>query len=114
MENLIFLLAKDPDNDCRDLIFHRDGNLRIRVICIDKEDYKINPDELQFFAMNDGKELMFETINYDFEDPAMIIDAIHWYANYIGNPDLEIEAELEDKEIHKDNVKSPPRRNHRK
>ncbi|MEO8795391.1 MAG: hypothetical protein ABI390_07965 [Daejeonella sp.] len=114
MEHSIFLLAKDPENDCHDLIFHRDGDLRVRVICVGDVEYKINPDELQFFAKNDGTELMFETIKYDFDDPGLIIEAIRWYANYIGNPNLEIEAEFENHQLHKGNVKSPPKRKHRK
>lgn len=96
MENPIFLLAKDPGNECRDMIFHRDGTLRIRVICLDGQLWSPNADELQLFANNKGEKLLFETIDYHPEDPGLIIEAIRWYANYIGNPEMEIEAELED------------------
>ena len=94
MENPIFLLAKDPENECRDLIFHRDGDLRIKVICMDEGDYDQKPDELQLFANNKGEKLLFETIYYHGDDPALVIEAIQWYAKYIGNPEMEIEAEL--------------------
>jgi hypothetical protein len=94
MENSIFLLAKDPDNACHDLIFHRDGTLRVKVVCLGKRKLKLNPEEIQFFAVNNGVELMFETVDYNEEDPALVIDAIRWYANYLGNPEMEIEAEM--------------------
>ena len=94
MEHPIFLLAKDPENECRNLIFHRDGDLRIRVICVDDANYEPKPDELQLFANNKGERLLFETIDYQDDDPALVIEAIQWYAKYIGNPEMEIEAEL--------------------
>ena len=94
MENSIFLLAKNPDNACHDLIFHRDGTLRVKVICINKTELNSNPKEIQFFANNEGTELMFETVEYNEEDPGLVIDAIRWYANYLGNPEMEIETEM--------------------
>ncbi|NEU07837.1 hypothetical protein GZH53_05890 [Flavihumibacter sp. R14] len=94
MKNPIFLLAKDPENECRDLIFHRDGTLRIKVICIDNGEYQPDPGELQLYANNQGEKLLFETIDYQPDDPALVIEAIQWYARYIGNPEMEIEAEL--------------------
>jgi hypothetical protein len=96
MENPIFLLAKDPDNECRDMIFHRDGTLRIRVYCLNNRQRESNPDELQLFANNKGEKLLFETVDYHPEDPGLVIEAIRWYAKYIGNPEMEIEAELEE------------------
>ena len=94
MENPVFLLAKDPQNECRDLIFHRDSGLRVKVICLDDQEFEENFDELQLFADNNGERLLFETVDYFPEDPGIIIEAIRWYANYIGNPEMEIEAEV--------------------
>jgi len=94
MENPVFLLAKDPQNECRDLIFHRDSNLRVKVICLDHEEFEENLNELQLFADNNGERLLFETVDYYPEEPGIIIEAIRWYANYIGNPKMEIEAEV--------------------
>ena len=94
MENPVFLLAKDPQNECRDLIFHRDSNLRVKVICLDDQEFEENQNELQLFADNNGERLLFETVEYYPEDPGIIIEAIRWYANYIGNPEMEIEAEV--------------------
>ena len=87
------MLAKDPDNDRHDLIFHRDGTLRVKVVHRNKKKLISEPDELQFFANDKGVDLMFETVDYIDEDPGLDIDAIRWYANYIGNPQMEIEAE---------------------
>jgi hypothetical protein len=93
MDNAIFLLVKDPNNPCRDIIRQRDGDLRILVFCLNEEDFDANPDELQFYANNNGTFLAFETSNYDGEDPVSIIEAIRWYADYIENPRMEILAE---------------------
>jgi len=94
MENAVFLLAKDPENECRDLIFQRDGDLRIKVVCLDERNFEPNPNELQLYANNNGERLLFETVDYQPDDPALVIEAIQWYAKYIGNPKMEIEAEL--------------------
>jgi len=95
MDSSIFMLAQDPGNECRDIIFQREGNFRVKVTCLDEHDWTPNPDELQLFADNNGEKLLFETVNFNSEDPSLIIEAIRWYANYIGNPKMEIEAELE-------------------
>jgi hypothetical protein len=95
MENPIFLLAKDQENECREIIFHRDSDLRIKVICPDNKDWHLNPDELQLYADNKGERLVFETIDFRPDEPGLVIEAIRWYAQYIGNPELEIEAEIE-------------------
>ncbi|HXH98766.1 MAG TPA: hypothetical protein VNI52_00745 [Sphingobacteriaceae bacterium] len=89
----VFLLLKDPDNPCRDIIYHRDGTLRIRVFCLSGENFNLDPEEIQFFADDNGEMLAFETASYHGEDPGLIIEAIRWYASYIQNPDLEILAD---------------------
>jgi len=93
MENDIFLLVKDVENICRDMIFHRDGTLRVGVFCPDEESFEPKPNELQFYGDNNGELLAFETRGYDMEEPGLIIEAIRWYANYLGNPEMEILAE---------------------
>lgn len=93
MEDSIFLLVKDPGNPCRDIIRQRDGNLRILVYCLDTENFEVDPDELQFYADNNGELLAFETDQYDGVDPIAIIEAIRWYADYVDNPKMEILAE---------------------
>lgn len=93
MHDSIFLLVKDPNDSCRDVIRERDGNLRILVYCLKNENFKAQPDELQFYGENNGSFLAFETSGYDGEDPLQIIEALRWYADYIGNPRMEILVE---------------------
>ena len=93
MGNSVFLLVKDPQNPCRDIIRHRDGDLRIHVYCLGKDDFEPNHDELQFYGNNRGELLAFESSRYDLKDPILIIEAIRWYADYIDNPRMEILAE---------------------
>lgn len=93
MENDIFLLVKDVENICRDMIFQRDGTLRICIFCIDEDNFEPKVTELQFYGDNNGELLAFETRGYDMEEPGLIIEAIRWYTNYLGNPEMEILAE---------------------
>ncbi len=89
----VFLLLKDPEIPCRDIIYHRDGTLRINVFCLPQEEFNPDPGEIQFFADDNGEMLAFETVNYNGEDPGLIIEAIRWYAQYLQNPGMEILAE---------------------
>ena len=93
MDQSIFLLVKDTQDPCRDVIRHRDGNLRIKVFCLDKDKFEPDPSELQFYGNNSGELLSFETSEYDGADPLLVIEAIRWYADYIDNPRMEILAE---------------------
>ena len=93
MMNDVFLLAKDVDNVCRDIIFHRGGSLRVRVFLLKEKNFFPIPHELQFYGDNNGELLAFETYGYNMEDPGLVIEAIHWYANYLDNPEMEIMAE---------------------
>jgi hypothetical protein len=93
MKNDIFLLAKDPENSCREVIFHRDGSLRMGVYCLDAENFEPKDSELEFYGKINGELLAFETIGYDMEEPGLIIQAIRWYAKYMEDPDMEILAE---------------------
>lgn len=93
MDQSIFLLVQDSNDECRDVIRHRDGDLRIRVYCLNKDKYEPDPSELQFYANDNGEILAFETSGYDGSDPLLVIEAIRWYADYIENPKMEILAE---------------------
>lgn len=94
MEQSIFLLAKDSQHPCREIIRQRDSSLRICVYCLGKDNFEPNDDELQFYGVNNGDILCFETSGYDGTDPLVIIEAIRWYADYIQNPRMEILAEI--------------------
>jgi hypothetical protein len=93
MDQSVFLLVKDSHNSCRDVIRHRDGDLRVHVYCLNDDDFEPNPDELQFYGNDNDKLLVFETSHYNGDDPLLVIEAIRWYADYIDNPRMEILAE---------------------
>lgn len=93
MDQSIFLLVKDSQDACRDVIRHRDGTLRIRVFCLGEDEFEPDSGELQFFGNDNGDLLAFETSGYDGSDPLLVIEAIRWYADYIDNPRMEILAE---------------------
>lgn len=93
MDQTVFFLVQDLHNTCREVIRHRDGDLRIRVYCLGDDEFEPNQDELQFYANDNGRLLAFETSGYDGSDPLLVIEAIRWYADYIENPKMEILAE---------------------
>ncbi|MGX5687880.1 hypothetical protein [Arcticibacter tournemirensis] len=93
MDQSVFLLVQDSHNACREVIRHRDGDLRIKVYCLGQEGFEPDPDELQFYGNDNGNLLAFETSGYDGSDPLLVIEAIRWYADYIDNPRMEILAE---------------------
>lgn len=93
MDQSVFLLVKDSQNPCRDVIRHRDGDLRIKVFCLSRDEFEPDPAELQFYGNDQGELLAFETSHYNGDDPLLIIEAIRWYADYIENPRMEILAE---------------------
>lgn len=93
MDDSVFLLVKDPNNPCRDIIRQRDGSLRVLVYCLDEENFEPHPGKLQFYADHNGTLLAFETSMGDEDDPISVIEAIRWYAEYIDNPRMEILSE---------------------
>ncbi|HEY4325265.1 MAG TPA: hypothetical protein VGN20_14805 [Mucilaginibacter sp.] len=90
MDYNIYLLATDPNNPCRDVIHSRDTNLKIRVFCLDHEQFRPDNNEIQLFGFADSKLFAFETINVLAEDALDVVGAIKWYADYINCPQMEI------------------------
>ncbi|MFI5162598.1 MAG: hypothetical protein ACHQHN_15070 [Sphingobacteriales bacterium] len=90
MNRNVFLLATDPKNPCRDVIHSRDTGLKLRVFCLDRESFQPHGNEIQLYGSADGKLYAFETIDITSEDALDIVEAIHWYAGYIGCPTMEI------------------------
>ena len=90
MNHNVYLLATDPNNPCRDVIHSRDTQLRVRVFCMDDEDFHADAGELQLFGKCHGKFYAFETIGVASEDALDIVEAIQWYASYVKCPDMEI------------------------
>jgi len=90
MEYNVYLLATDPNNPCRDVIHSRDTGLKIRVYCLDNDQFTANENEIQLFGYAGRKLYAFETIDIRAEDALDVVGAIQWYAEYIDCPDMEI------------------------
>jgi hypothetical protein len=90
MDYNIYLLATDPNNPCRDVIYSRDTHLKIRVFCLDNEQFNPDSNEIQLYGFADSKLFAFETINISAEDALDVIGAIQWYAEYVNCPQMEI------------------------
>ncbi|HWZ15030.1 MAG TPA: hypothetical protein VNW95_07295 [Mucilaginibacter sp.] len=90
MDYNVYLLATDPKNACRDIIHSRDTSLKIRVICLDNDQFMPNGSEIQLYGYANGKLYAFETINITPEDALDVVGAIQWYADYIEFPEMEI------------------------
>jgi hypothetical protein len=90
MDHNVFLLATDPNDPCRDVIYSRDTTLKVKVYCVTDENFIPDPNEIQLFGYADNKLYAFETINITPDDALDVISAIQWYADYIDFPDMEI------------------------
>ena len=90
MDYNVYLLATDPNNPCRDIIHSRDTNLKIRVVCLDDDQFSPNKNEIQLYGYANNKLYAFETINITGEDALDVVGAIQWYADYIEFPEMEI------------------------
>ncbi|MDR3697821.1 hypothetical protein [Mucilaginibacter sp.] len=90
MDLNVYLLATDPNNACRDVIHSRDTHLKIRVFCLDTEQFVPDSNEIQLYGYAGRKLYAFETINIIAEDALDVVSAIRWYAEYIDFPQMEI------------------------
>jgi hypothetical protein len=90
MRDNIYLLVKDPNNPCRDIIRSRDTGLKINVYCLDKEKFTPDPDEIQLYGDDHGAPLAFETVGITADDALDVASAIRWYADYLDYPEMEI------------------------
>lgn len=90
MEHNVYLLATDPGNPCRDVIHSRDTNLKIRVYCLNEDNFTASDNEIQLYGYAHNKLYAFETININAEDALDVVSAIQWYADYIDYPQMEI------------------------
>ncbi len=90
MDYNVYLLATDPNNPCRDVIHSRDTNLKIRVFCLNKEEFSPDSNEIQLYGYANDKLFAFETIHISADDALDVVGAIQWYADYIDYPEMEI------------------------
>ena len=90
MDFNVYLLATDPKNACRDVIHSRDTTLKIRVFCLDDDNFEPDNSEIQLYGYAEKKLYAFETINIKAEDAIDVLSAIKWYAEYIDFPGMEV------------------------
>ncbi|WP_184547439.1 hypothetical protein [Mucilaginibacter sp. FT3.2] len=90
MDHNVYLLATDPKNPCRDIIHSRDTRLKVRVFCVDEEQFSPDNNEIQLYGYANSKLYAFETINIAADDALDLVSAIQWYAEYIEYPEMEI------------------------
>ena len=93
MAQNVYLLATDPNNPCRDVIHSRDTDLKVRVFCLDKEEFHHDAGEIQLYGQCGDVLYAFETISIASDDALDIVEAIQWYASYIRCPEMEILSE---------------------
>ena len=90
MNHNVFLLATDPNNPRRDVIHSRDSGLKVKVICVSKEKFEADVNEIQLFGYASNQLYIFESIQITAEQALSVLDAVEWYACYIEQPDMEI------------------------
>lgn len=76
-----------------DMIRDVKSMLRISIRRLEDAAFQPNPSELQFYSACNGGHIVFETVNIkDYLRP-LVAAALHWYAGYIGSPDMHISSE---------------------
>ena len=90
MDYNVYLLATDPQNPCRDVIHSRDTRLKVKVYCLDEEQFSPDDNEIQLYGYAGKTLYAFETIDIKADDALDVVSAIRWYAAYINHPEMEI------------------------
>ena len=73
-----------------DIIRDAQSMLRINIHQLESVSFTPNPTELQFYSTCISGYLAFETVNIkDFLRPK-VAPALLWYAEYIGQPEMDI------------------------
>jgi hypothetical protein len=76
-----------------DMIRDAKSMLRIDIHQLSNKPFLPNPSELQFYSIDSGILLAFETVNIrDYLRP-LVASALLWYAQYIGYPEMNISSE---------------------
>ena len=76
-----------------DMIRDVKSMLKISIRRLEEIAFEPNPTELQFYSQYQNGHIVFETVNIkDYLRP-MVASALHWYAEYIGQPNMNITNE---------------------
>ncbi|MBE7178153.1 MAG: hypothetical protein INR69_17250 [Mucilaginibacter polytrichastri] len=90
----VYFILEDLQKNGGTHIISRDSHLHVRVYTGRRaRRFMPNPDELQMYGLDGDELIAFETQNIVPEDAIDMIDAIHYYARYTRNSDMEILAE---------------------
>src|SRR5215469_4341999 len=77
-----------------DMIRDIKSMLRINIRRLEEITFEPNPSELQFYSKYQNGHIVFETVNIkDYLRP-LVASALHWYAEYIGHPEMPITNEV--------------------
>lgn len=73
-----------------DMIRDVKSMLKISIRRLEEMTFDPNPSELQFYSTYQNGHIVFETVNIkDYLRP-LVASALHWYAEYIGHPNMHI------------------------
>ncbi|MBS1530766.1 MAG: hypothetical protein JSU01_10685 [Bacteroidetes bacterium] len=76
-----------------DMIRDVKSMLKISIRRLEEITFEPNAAELQFYSKYQNGHIVFETVNIkDYLRP-LVASALHWYAEYIGQPDMYITNE---------------------
>jgi hypothetical protein len=76
-----------------DMIRDVKSMLRITIYKLEETPFEPNPAELQFYSKYNEGHIVFETVNIkDYLRP-LVASALHWYAGYVGYPDMFISSQ---------------------
>ncbi len=84
-----FSIKKFSDHNV-EFIFQSTGSLILEVINLSTNKFIEDSNEIQFFGNIDDQHFAFQTINYQEDDLAHMVDAIRFYACRMGYPFMEI------------------------
>ena len=74
-------------------IYDEKSLLRINIYNLEDNKFRPNPTELQFYTINRGRYIAFETVDIKAYLRPLVANALLWYAQYIGQPDLHISTQ---------------------
>ena len=73
-----------------DMIRDLKSMLSINIYQLEGKDFHPNPTELQFYSIDRGKYIAFETVDIKAYLRPLVASALLWYAQHIGQPDMHI------------------------
>jgi len=85
MENERYKVLSGDDNSCLEIIQSKVTDIKIKVYDQDQETFLPNPNELQLYAEDKNKTLVFETVDLSVKNGIDVFTAIKWYVRHRFN-----------------------------